>query len=92
MPEALDVVVVTSPGCHFCDDALRIIEGLAETYPLRIATIPLFSEQGRSLLVRHRVPFPPILLIDGDFFGYGRISPRKLEAHLMSLSASERAN
>jgi hypothetical protein len=90
MHQAFDVVLVTSPGCHFCDEALHVIEGLAERYPLRIATIPLLSEQGRSLLVRHRVPFPPILMIDDEFFGFGRISRRKLEAHLMSLLAGER--
>ena len=90
MPEAFDVVLVTRPGCHFCEEALHLIEGLAETYPLRIATIPLLSERGRSLLVRYRVPFPPILMIDGEFFGHGRISRRKLEAHLMSLVARER--
>lgn len=90
MPEAIDVVLVTSPGCHFCDEAIHDIEGLAETYPLRMATIPLLSEQGRSLLARHRVPFAPILMIDGEFFGYGRISRRKLEAHLMSLVTRER--
>lgn len=84
------MLLVTSPGCHFCEEALHLSEGLAERYPLRIATIPLLSERGRSLLVRHRVPFPPILMIDGEFFGYGRISGRKLEEHLISLVARER--
>ena len=90
MTKPIDVVVVTSPGCHFCDNALRLLEELAETSPLRIARLPLSSDVGRTLLVRHRVPFPPILMIDGEFFGYGRISRRKLEAHLTSLMASER--
>lgn len=85
----VDVVVVTSPGCHFCDDALGLLEELAETTELRIETIPLASERGRSLLVRHRVPFPPIVMIDGEFFGYGRISRRKIEAHLERLKAEE---
>jgi hypothetical protein len=40
------------------------------------------SDEGRSLVVRHRAPFPPILLVDGAFFGYGRISRGKLERHL----------
>lgn len=90
MTKLIDVVVVTSPGCHFCDDALGLLEELAETYPLRRELVPLCSEVGRSLLVRHRVPFPPILVIDGEFFGYGRISRRKLEAHLVKLMAGER--
>lgn len=89
MGEAFDVVLVTSPGCHYCDEALNLIEGLAETYPLRLTTIPLCSERGRSLLTRHRIPFPPILLVDGEFFGYGRISRRKLEAHLAGRTVEE---
>jgi hypothetical protein len=48
--------------------------------------VPLSSEEGLGLLVRHQVPFPPILLVDGAFFGYGRISRRKLEEHLARLS------
>jgi hypothetical protein len=92
MPQPIGVLVVTSPSCHFCDDALGLLEELAETTPLQMETVPLSSEQGRALLVRHRVPFPPIVLVDGEFFGYGRISRRKLEAHLMSLMASERAD
>lgn len=91
MPQPIDVVVVISLGCHFCDDALSLLEELAETIPLRMETVPLSSEWGRSLLVRHRVPFPPILVIDGEFFGYGRISRRKLEAHLGSRAVREEA-
>lgn len=90
MPQPIHALVVTNLGCHFCDDAVSLLEALAETTPLRIETAPLSSGVGRTLLVRHRVPFPPILMIDGEFFGYGRISRRKLEAHLMSLVASER--
>lgn len=92
MPLQIGVVVVTNPGCHFCNDALGLLDELAETTPLQIETVPLSSERGRALLVRHRVPFPPIVLVDGEFFGYGRISRRKLEAHLMSLMASARAD
>jgi hypothetical protein len=90
MPQPTHVLVVTSPGCHFCDDALSVLDALAETCSLRIETALLSSEVGRKLLLRHRAPFPPILMVDGEFFGYGRISRRKLEAHLMSLVASER--
>ena len=91
MSRTIHVVLVTSPGCHFCDDALSLLEELAETSPLQIETVPLASEQGRSLLVRHRVPFPPILLIDGEFFGYGRISRRRLETHLSHVASREQA-
>lgn len=89
MARTIEVVLVTSPGCHFCDDSLGLLTELAETFPLRVATVPLNSENGRSLVVRHRVPFPPILMIDGEFFGYGRVSRRKLEAHLSRIASRE---
>ena len=85
MPElagAVNVLLVTSPGCHYCDDALQLLEEIGEATPLRVRTVPLSSEEGRALLVRHRVAFPPILLVDGDYFGFGRISRRRLERHL----------
>lgn len=82
MNHLVDVVLVTSPGCRHCDDALDLLDELARTMPLTIRTVPMFSEEGRSLIVGYKVPFPPILMIDGQFFGYGRISRRKLVSHL----------
>jgi hypothetical protein len=82
----VDIVLVTAPGCHFCDEADRLLDELGEGTPLAIRTVPLSSDEGRGLLVRHRVPFPPILLINGVYFGYGRVSRRKLEEHLARLS------
>jgi hypothetical protein len=34
---------------------------------------------------RYGVPFPPAVLIDGEFFGYGRMSRRKLQRRLDEL-------
>ena len=90
MMGAVDVLVVTAPGCHFCEDATRLLDNLAELRPLNVRTVPLASEEGRYLVVKHRVPFPPIVLIDGDYFGYGRISERKLKAHLMKFTNTGR--
>ena len=82
MTKPVDIVLVTAPGCHFCSDALRLLDEVGEATPLTVRTVPLSSDEGRALLVRHRIPFPPILLVDGVVFGYGRISRRKLESHL----------
>lgn len=88
MTEVVDVLVVTAPGCHFCEDAIGVLGELAKVTPLSVRTVHLASEEGRRLVVRHRVPFPPIVLVDGEYFGYGRISRRKLEAHLGRVSNS----
>jgi glutaredoxin len=82
----VEIVLVTAPGCHFCDGASRLLDEMKAEMPLAVKTMPLSSEEGLGLLVRHQVPFPPILLVDGVFFGYGRISRRKLEEHLARLA------
>jgi ABC-type molybdenum transport system ATPase subunit/photorepair protein PhrA len=84
--EPVDIVLVTAAGCHFCDETNRLLEEIGEGTPLAVRTMPLSSDEGRRLLVRYRVPFPPILLVDGAFFGYGRISRRKLVSHLAGLA------
>ena len=82
MSHSVDALLVTNPGCHYCDDARDLLDELSRTMPLSIRTVAMVSDEGMSLIVRYKVPFPPILMIDGQFFGYGRISRRKLEAHL----------
>jgi glutaredoxin len=85
---SIEVVLVANPGCHYCDDARRILDEIGEEMPLRVRTVPLSSAEGRVLVVRHRVPFPPILVVNGRFFGYGRISRRKLERHLAETTSA----
>jgi thiol-disulfide isomerase/thioredoxin len=75
---AIEIVLVTAPRCHFCDDTSKLLENLADTYPLSVRRVELHSEEGASIAARYRVPFPPVLLIDGTYFGHGRISRRKL--------------
>jgi hypothetical protein len=79
------VQLVTAPGCHFCDEAQRTLHVLEDRFPLTIDLVPLMSDSGRDLVARHRVPFPPILLIEGAFFGFGRLSQRRLEQRLIQL-------
>ncbi|HLA66972.1 MAG TPA: glutaredoxin domain-containing protein [Acidimicrobiia bacterium] len=85
----IEVTLVTASGCHFCEDATRLLEDLGRSVPLAVRVVSLTSEEGRELAVRHRVPFPPILIIDGVLFGHGRISRRKLERRLGELTGAE---
>jgi glutaredoxin len=82
----VEIVLVTAPGCHFCGETNRLLDEIGEVTPLEVRTVPLSSDEGRGLLVRYRVPFPPIVFVEGVFFGYGRISRRKLESHLAGLT------
>jgi thiol-disulfide isomerase/thioredoxin len=77
-----EIVLVTAPGCHYCADAAHLLDEVGESTQLSVRTVPLSSDEGRALLVRHRIPYPPILLVDGSLFGYGRISKRRLVSYL----------
>ena len=83
---AIGVTFVTATGCHYCDDAAALLEQLAEAFPLTIRIVDLSDDEGAAIARRFRVPFPPVLLIDGDYFGHGRISGRKLARHLTQIS------
>ena len=73
---------MTAEGCRFCGDARIILAELSQSIPLTTREVPLLSDEGRRLAAVHRVPYAPLLFVDGDLFGYGRISGRKLERHL----------
>ena len=72
------VTVVESDACHFCDDAHRVLEELANCYPLVVDAVSVRTAAGQELVSRHRAAFSPLVLIDGAFFSHGRLPRRKL--------------
>ncbi|WP_084074783.1 glutaredoxin [Demequina sp. NBRC 110052] len=72
------VTLVTSPACHFCEDASAALRDLAQTYPLEITTVPLGSGVGAALVAEHRPAMNPLVLLDGEFFSSGRLPRKKL--------------
>ncbi|NOY57185.1 MAG: thioredoxin family protein [Actinobacteria bacterium] len=78
------VTLVTSPGCHYCSHAREVLERVGADVPLDVSEIDLASPDGAAAQRRWRAPYPPLLLIDGELFGYGRISERKLRKVLAS--------
>jgi hypothetical protein len=83
----IDVVFVTAPRCHYCERGRAVLADLAGRYPLRIREVALTSEEGRGIAARWRVPYPPLLLIDGNLAGYGRLSASALDRLLADRTA-----
>lgn len=81
------VELVTSPGCHFCGFAREVLERVGAEVPLQVTEVDLDSPAGQAALARWRVPFPPMVILDGELFSYGRISERKLRATLAARRA-----
>lgn len=89
--EATTVTVVHAPACHFCDDAEQALTRLAETYPVIIDRVDIHSERGRQLVARHRPAMNPLVLVDGEFFGFGRLSRGRLRTLLERRTAGRGA-
>lgn len=86
---SIHLKLVTSAGCHFCREADQLLDNLGQRFPLSIERIDLTSPEGVELARRFRVPFPPVLLIDGQYHAHGRISERKLTRALTRLVDGE---
>jgi hypothetical protein len=71
-------LLVTTQRCHFCRDAWELLSDLSSRYPITVRSVDLSSTEGTEIATRYRVPFPPVLLLDGEYFGHGRISRKKL--------------
>jgi len=78
----IDIVVLSQPDCHFCDEAQAILARLTPSYPISIRQIALDSDQGRDLAARHGVMFAPGIVMNGRLVSYGRLSERRLRRHL----------
>lgn len=78
--------LVTSAGCHFCEDAHEALAGLAAEGRVTLEVVDAGSPSGEALIRAHRPALFPLVLLDGGFFSAGRLPRRKL-AKLLTTSA-----
>ncbi len=76
------VSIVTASGCHLCEMAKDVVAEVGLDHNLEVRLIDLMSEEGKALARVHRMPFPPLVMIDGQVFGHGRLSAKKLRRFL----------
>ncbi len=84
----IEVVVVISEDCNLCEGARDVLGRVGEVYPLRVREVPLSTAEGRRLALDCGAPFPPVILLDGELFSYGRLSERKLLKAMVSRPAA----
>ena len=82
------LLLVVAPDCGFCEHAKTVLSRVAADFPCALEELELTTSDGRALADTVRLPFPPGLWVDGHFFGYGRISERKLRSHPADLLAA----
>ena len=81
-PRPVEVVVVTSPSCHLCEDALAALAELAAEFPLSVRQVDMGSAEGGRIVERYRPAMPPAVLVDGELFSAGRLPRGKLRRYL----------
>lgn len=82
----IDITLLTQDECGFCDHAKTVLRRLAQEFPLQVTEIGLAGDEGRRLAAHAGVLFAPGLLVNGQPFGHGRISERKLRHTLTKLT------
>ncbi|MGH3716869.1 MAG: glutaredoxin family protein [Micromonosporaceae bacterium] len=81
------VTLLTQPDCHLCEHAKTVLARVSADHPLRVEEMPVDSEEGRRHAARIGMLFAPGVLIDGEPYGYGRLSERKLRKTLAARRA-----
>ena len=76
--EVVNVTLVTTPACHFCDDAHERLDALDRAGLLRLTTVPAESPHGLALIAEHHPGMFPLTLVAGRYFHDGRIPRGKL--------------
>lgn len=71
-------MVLTSPDCLLCADALGSLAELGREFPLRVREIEMTSPEGRRLVAAHRPAMPPAVIVRGELFSVGRLPRKKL--------------
>jgi hypothetical protein len=80
------VTLITAADCHLCEHARMVLSTLAAETRLSVSEVSWESEEGRRLVSRDGVAFPPAVYLNGILAGYGRISARALRRQLAELS------
>lgn len=78
----IEVVVVSSPSCHLCEDALAALADLAAEFPLSVREVDIRSPEGARIVERYRPAMPPAVVVDGELFSAGRLPRKKLRRYL----------
>ena len=57
------VTLVHAEGCHLCESARRVIEGVRAEIPFELEEIDIAGDDGLEARYRERIP---VVLVDGE--------------------------
>lgn len=82
------ITVVSTPACHFCEDADQALQELARDFAMEVSHVALDSAEGRRLVAVHRPAMSPLVLLEGAYFSSGRLPRKKLARQLARMAAA----
>lgn len=74
--------LLTKADCSLCEQAKDVLARLVSEGLLEVELVDLHTPEGERLAVASGMAFPPGLFLDGEPYGYGRLSERKLRREL----------
>jgi len=78
---AVRVQVLTKPGCHLCEDAVRVVAGVSAELGVGFEEVDITADQ--DLYDRYWEQIP-VTLVDGAQHDFWRVDPVRLRAALTS--------
>lgn len=79
------VTLLTQPDCASCEHAKEVLARVGQDHPVTVEEVDLRSPEGQQLATQHGVLFAPGILVDGQSFGFGRLSEKKLRRYLTNI-------
>lgn len=84
MSTEIQLTLIGKPGCHLCDDAQAVIDGVLSEFDTEISVDKKNILDDDALFARYSEEIP-VLLINGKVHNYWRIDPDRLRAELQKL-------
>ncbi len=81
----MTITILTQESCPSCVKAKDTLALIKDDYPVDVVEVPIATYEGQQLALRLGIVFAPGILIDGEFFSYGRLSEKKLRRHLSAV-------
>lgn len=85
MTQEIQLTLIGKPGCHLCDDAEVIVNGVIAEFDGSIQLVKENILDDDALFARYSEEIP-VLLINGQVHNYWRIDPVRLREALQKLA------
>ena len=79
------MTLVTTSGCHLCEDANEALSEFEPEFDLQIRAVDAATPEGWALLAQYRPALLPLVVLNGELFSVGRLPRKKLRRTLERL-------